>query len=115
MITANGYGLPDPKELEQWALPYFPEFQEEKLDENKDAKAAYSPVVVPHTSAAAATPSEGGYKSSPLGSGGFDVNRIRQDFPILNEKVSGGKSLVWLDNGATTGEYAALAPSALFS
>ena len=102
MITPNGYGLPDPKELEQWALPYFPEFQEAKLDKDKDAKAEYSPVVVPYNSAAAVTPSEGGYKSSSLGVGGFDVNRVRQDFPILSEKVSGGKPLVWFDNGATT-------------
>jgi cysteine desulfurase/selenocysteine lyase len=94
--TANGYGLPDPKELEQWALPYFPEFQEKKIDDT----AAYSPVVTPYRSASAA-PYEGG-KNSPLGAGGFDVNRIRQDFPILNEKVAGGKTLVWLDNGATT-------------
>jgi len=102
MITANGYGLPDPKELEQWALPYFPEFQEKKSDKDKDAQTAYSPVVAPYTSAPAVTSSESGYKSSPLGTAGFDVNRIRQDFPILNEKVAGGKPLVWLDNGATT-------------
>jgi len=102
MITANGYGLPDPKELEQWALPYFPEFQEKKSDKDKDAQTAYSPVVAPYTSAPAVTSSEGGYKSSPLGTAGFDVNRIRQDFPILNEKVAGGKPLVWFDNGATT-------------
>lgn len=31
----------------------------------------------------------------------FDVNRIRKDFPILEEKVY-GKPLVYLDNGATT-------------
>jgi len=31
----------------------------------------------------------------------FDVNKIREDFPILQEKVY-GKSLVYLDNGATT-------------
>ena len=31
----------------------------------------------------------------------FDVNRIRRDFPILEEKIY-GKSLVYLDNGATT-------------
>ncbi len=31
----------------------------------------------------------------------LDVNRIRQDFPILNEKVH-GKTLVYLDNAATT-------------
>jgi len=91
MTTPSDYGLPDIKELEQWALPYFPEFQDTKAS---DAKAAYSPVVAPCTSAP--------YKSSPLGGGGFDVNRIRQDFPILSEKVSGGKPLVWLDNGATT-------------
>ncbi|MBV9084024.1 MAG: cysteine desulfurase [Acidobacteriaceae bacterium] len=32
---------------------------------------------------------------------GFDVERIRQDFPILREKVH-GKPLVYLDNAATT-------------
>ena len=31
----------------------------------------------------------------------FDVNRIRKDFPILEEKIY-GKPLVYLDNGATT-------------
>jgi cysteine desulfurase/selenocysteine lyase len=80
MITPNDYGLPDVKELEQWALPYFPEL--------------YSPVVEPYKSST--------YKGSSPGAAGFDVNRIRQDFPILNEKVSGGKPLIWLDNGATT-------------
>jgi len=89
MTTPNDYGLPDIKELEQWALPYFPEFQKKRLDKNEDAKVAYSPIVAP-------------FRSAPLGAGGFDVNRVRQDFPILSEKVSGGKPLVWLDNGATT-------------
>jgi cysteine desulfurase/selenocysteine lyase len=31
----------------------------------------------------------------------FDVNKIRRDFPILNERVH-GKPLVYLDNGATS-------------
>lgn len=31
----------------------------------------------------------------------FDVQSIRQDFPILSERVN-GKQLVWLDNAATT-------------
>ncbi|MDR2921867.1 MAG: cysteine desulfurase [Treponema sp.] len=106
MITANDYGLPDPKELEQWALPYFPEFQKPKTG---DTQTAYSPVVASYKDApsykdsSSGAPSVGDFsKSSPLGAGGFDVNRIRQDFPILNEKVAGGKPLVWLDNGATT-------------
>jgi cysteine desulfurase / selenocysteine lyase len=89
MTTPNDYGLPDIKELEQWALPYFPEFQEKRLDKDKDSETAYSPDVAP-------------YRSTPLGASGFDAKRIRQDFPILSEKVSGGKLLVWLDNGATT-------------
>ena len=31
----------------------------------------------------------------------FDVNLVRRDFPILQERVN-GKQLVWLDNAATT-------------
>jgi cysteine desulfurase/selenocysteine lyase len=34
--------------------------------------------------------------------GSFDVERIRKDFPILKRTVSGGKTLVYLDNAATT-------------
>ena len=32
---------------------------------------------------------------------GFDAGRVRQDFPILGEKVY-GKPLVYLDNAATS-------------
>jgi cysteine desulfurase/selenocysteine lyase len=106
MTTPDGYGLPDPEELEKWALPYFPELQEKKPD---DAQTAYSPVVASYKDVSVkdapdiVPPSVGeSSKISPLDTGGFDVNRIRQDFPILNEKVAGGKPLIWLDNGATT-------------
>jgi len=34
-------------------------------------------------------------------SGGFDVEKIREDFPILNQKVN-GKPLVYFDNAATS-------------
>ena len=37
----------------------------------------------------------------PLARQQFDVNVIRRDFPILQERVH-GKQLVWLDNAATT-------------
>ena len=33
--------------------------------------------------------------------GGFDVEAVRRDFPILAERVN-GKPLIWLDNAATT-------------
>jgi len=35
-------------------------------------------------------------------SGAFDPHLVRRDFPILEERVHGGKRLVWLDNAATT-------------
>jgi len=87
MTTPSDYGLPETIELEQWASPYFPEFQETKVD-NEEPKA-YSPTV-------------SSYKEAPAGKSGFDVNQVRKDFPILNERVNGGKPLIWLDNGATT-------------
>jgi cysteine desulfurase / selenocysteine lyase len=46
-----------------------------------------------------------GWKSIPPELSGakqpFDVNRVRRDFPILDERVN-GRPLVWLDNAATT-------------
>jgi len=32
----------------------------------------------------------------------FDVERIRQDFPVLNQEVHSGKKLVYLDSAATS-------------
>src|SRR5262249_53408589 len=37
-----------------------------------------------------------------LGGTAFDPYTVRKDFPILEERVHGGKRLVWLDNAATT-------------
>jgi cysteine desulfurase/selenocysteine lyase len=39
--------------------------------------------------------------SADLSSVPFDVNAIRRDFPILEERIN-GRQLVWLDNAATT-------------
>lgn len=38
---------------------------------------------------------------SPAGRIPFDVNRVRNDFPVLKERVN-GKPLIWFDNAATT-------------
>lgn len=32
----------------------------------------------------------------------YDLHAVRQDFPILSERVEGGSRLVWFDNAATT-------------
>lgn len=39
--------------------------------------------------------------SAALSVGLFDVNAVRRDFPILQERVN-GRPLIWLDNAATT-------------
>ncbi len=39
--------------------------------------------------------------TGPTARPAFDVNAVRRDFPILNERVN-GKPLVWFDNAATT-------------
>jgi cysteine desulfurase/selenocysteine lyase len=38
---------------------------------------------------------------SPIGRIPFDVNRVRNDFPVFKERVN-GKPLIWFDNAATT-------------
>lgn len=45
----------------------------------------------------------GGYTPSGPSSfqPGFDINLVKKDFPILQERVN-GKPLIWLDNAATT-------------
>ncbi len=40
-------------------------------------------------------------RSASHSGAGFDVERVRRDFPILHQKVN-GKPLIWLDNGATS-------------
>ncbi|MEG0785628.1 MAG: family 2A encapsulin nanocompartment cargo protein cysteine desulfurase, partial [Comamonas sp.] len=51
----------------------------------------------PHPHGAHAAPTAGQQDRHP----GFDVQAVRRDFPILQERIN-GKQLVWLDNAATT-------------
>ncbi|PPE73389.1 cysteine desulfurase [Solimonas fluminis] len=48
-----------------------------------------------------AQPSARGTPAVPEGRRHFDVQAVRRDFPILQERVN-GRPLVWLDNAATT-------------
>lgn len=79
MITSD---LPDIKTIETWVREY-----ESGNDYTKNAPV-YSPSVIQKTQLYSAA-------------GGFDVNKVRADFPILSEKVN-GHDLIWFDNGATT-------------
>jgi cysteine desulfurase/selenocysteine lyase len=46
-------------------------------------------------------PKESTHKEDSAGTSSFPVETIRQDFPILHQKIN-GKPLVWFDNAATT-------------
>ncbi|MDR0220242.1 MAG: cysteine desulfurase [Lachnospiraceae bacterium] len=83
MITNN---VPNIVELEAWVSEYGRLSFDRALavGGGEDGERAYRPTVAPF-----------------YGGAGFDVNRIRADFPILAEKVN-GHDLIWLDNGATT-------------
>jgi cysteine desulfurase/selenocysteine lyase len=56
----------------------------------------FAPVLAP-----VGSPSHVPSFANDISSLGFDVNAIRRDFPILQERVN-GRPLIWLDNAATT-------------
>ena len=75
-------------------------------DASSTPAEAYSPTLVSATNAAdAPTVANGKAKPLPRSSatvGSVPVERLRADFPILQEPLNSGKRLVWFDNGATT-------------
>ena len=60
------------------------------------------PVGVPMLMAIPSAFPDDGALTRDLGGAAFDPYVVRRDFPILEERVHGGKRLVWLDNAATT-------------
>ena len=67
---------------------------------------AYTPTLVSATNAADVS-AVANDKAKPLPRssatvGSVPVDKLRADFPILQEPLSSGKRLVWFDNGATT-------------
>lgn len=71
-------------------------------------QVGYSPVVLSENQAQNYIPKTVGYTSAQQKKSYGDIivgtktlEQIRNDFPILNEKIN-GHQLVWLDNGATT-------------
>ena len=66
---------------------------------------AYTPTLVSAKEAGASPAVSTGEKTlsrSSASIGGIPVEKLRADFPILSERLSSGRSLVWFDNGATT-------------
>ena len=66
---------------------------------------AYAPTLVSAKEAGSSPAVSTGEKAlsrSSASIGGIPVEKIRADFPILSERLSSGRPLVWFDNGATT-------------
>ena len=68
---------------------------------------AYSPTLVSAAKAAeTSSDAEAKAKSLPRTTqatiGSIPVDKVRADFPILQERLGSGRQLVWFDNGATT-------------
>ncbi|MCR5163171.1 MAG: cysteine desulfurase [Thermoguttaceae bacterium] len=66
---------------------------------------AYSPTLVSAKEAGASQAVSTGEKTvrrSSASIGGIPVEKLREDFPILSERLASGRPLVWFDNGATT-------------
>ncbi|MDR3365027.1 MAG: cysteine desulfurase [Clostridiales Family XIII bacterium] len=72
------------------------------------AASGYSPTLAPASAAGVqyAAPENEKHEAASYEKskyiGDHSLAQIRADFPILSEKVDGGKPLVWLDNAATT-------------
>jgi len=84
---SNLNGLPDAATLARWAAEFLHAVPAQPLPPGGAAPSFY---FLPAATTAAAT--------SPAA---FDVNAVRRDFPILQERVN-GRPLVWFDNAATT-------------
>src|SRR5580700_6391670 len=106
----DGFGLPDIETLTRLANQFVGEWpgkdavtgapmpQDFWAPGEAELKAlldSLSPAVPTWTEAAVPSPSVTAFGAP------FDVNLVRQDFPILEERVN-GRQLVWLDNAATT-------------
>jgi cysteine desulfurase / selenocysteine lyase len=103
--SAAPYGLADAAAPAVGGAPARPEFaaRPSSFGFLEDVRSLYPaeviPAVPPVNDPAQAQPANA--PDLRISSRSFEVNEIRRDFPILQERVN-GRQLVWLDNAATT-------------
>jgi cysteine desulfurase/selenocysteine lyase len=87
--SPRDYGLPDEEDIFRLAAGYFPE-----ISSVREERYGYKPVLLP-------APEAPDFDTPPEAISSFPIQEVRDDFPILSEKVD-GKNLIWFDNAATT-------------
>lgn len=122
-ITPSASGLPSEKEMLGWAAelegvpqplraaaagPDWSRIGAELFRAETGTAAAseaYSPTLVSAAKSGEAPSASAPATPTPRSRatvGTVPVDKIRADFPILRERLSSGRQLVWFDNGATT-------------
>nr|WP_278875813.1 family 2A encapsulin nanocompartment cargo protein cysteine desulfurase [Variovorax paradoxus] len=98
-------GVPSPQPLTPALSPEGRGSQSRMQGSEKPQFYFVDAVRLPNGFVTPAKPDPRGPDAVPLAGSGrhppFDVNAVRRDFPILQERVN-GKQLVWFDNAATT-------------
>jgi cysteine desulfurase/selenocysteine lyase len=98
-------GVPSPQPLTPTLSPEGRGSQSQVQGSEKPQFYFVDAVRLPSGFVTPAKPDPRGPDAVPLAGSGqhppFDVNAVRRDFPILQERVN-GKQLVWFDNAATT-------------
>ena len=91
-VTAQSFGLPGESELRALLAGT----DSPRAVSPEAARSAPGYYFVDHVALPQEPP-----QVQPSGHPPFDVNAVRRDFPILQERVN-GKQLIWFDNAATT-------------
>jgi cysteine desulfurase / selenocysteine lyase len=108
-VLANSFSGSPPSVTESYAAPLTPQLPGITPRETTDFSIGYSFLNEARQLAPAGSGVDADRLIAPipalpglnLSSTAFDVQAIRRDFPILQERVH-GKQLIWLDNAATT-------------
>ena len=98
-VSQNNVLQGNPK-LENSQVSYSPKVYSQE-EGAKNAKAINAPTSLGGDKKSASSLASGSSRNSSIIIGSKTLQQIRDDFPILQEKIN-GNSLVWLDNGATT-------------
>ena len=98
-VSQNAVSYGNPK-IEYYSISYSPKVYSQE-EGRKNERAINAPTSLGGDKKNSFTGAGGSSRNSSIIIGSKTLQQIRDDFPILQEKIN-GNDLVWLDNGATT-------------